>query len=195
MSLSSQFEQALIYAANAHATQVRKGTATPYMAHLLGVCSIALEYGANETEAIAALLHDAVEDQGGLERLEDIRSRFGNDVAEIVMGCTDSFQTPKPPWEERKRAYLAHLPSASGSILLISASDKLYNAQATLRDLYRVGNEIWKRFNVPREKTLWYYRALANIYLQVGPARLNDELGRVVAEMERVAASSSAISS
>ncbi len=195
MSLSSQFEQALIYAANAHATQVRKGTATPYMAHLLGVCSIALEYGANETEAIAALLHDAVEDQGGLERLEDIRSRFGNDVAEIVIGCTDSFQTPKPPWEERKRAYLAHLPSASGSILLISASDKLYNAQATLRDLYRVGNEIWKRFNVPREKTLWYYRALANIYLQVGPARLNDELGRVVAEMERVAASSSAISS
>jgi GTP pyrophosphokinase len=195
MSLSSQFEQALIYAANAHATQVRKGTATPYMAHLLGVCSIALEYGANETEAIAALLHDAVEDQGGLERLEDIRSRFGNDVAEIVIGCTDSFQTPKPPWEERKRAYLAHLPNASGSILLISASDKLYNAQATLRDLYRVGNEIWKRFNVPREKTLWYYRALANIYLQVGPARLNDELGRVVAEMERVAASSSAISS
>jgi GTP pyrophosphokinase len=195
MSLSSQFEQALIYAANAHATQVRKGTATPYMAHLLGVCSIALEYGANETEAIAALLHDAVEDQGGLGRLEDIRSRFGNDVAEIVMGCTDSFQTPKPPWEERKRAYLAHLPSASGSILLISASDKLYNAQATLRDLYRVGNEIWKRFNVPREKTLWYYRALVNIYLQVGPARLNDELGRVVAEMERVAASSSAISS
>ncbi len=195
MSLSSQFEQALIYAANAHAMQVRKGTATPYMAHLLGVCSIALEYGANETEAIAALLHDAVEDQGGLERLEDIRSRFGNDVAEIVIGCTDSFQTPKPPWEERKRAYLAHLPSASGSILLISASDKLYNAQATLRDLYRVGNEIWKRFNVPREKTLWYYRALVNIYLQVGPARLNDELGRVVAEMERVAASSSAISS
>ena len=195
MSLSSQFEQALIYAANAHATQVRKGTSTPYMAHLLGVCSIALEYGANETEAIAALLHDAVEDQGGLGRLDDIRARFGSDVAEIVMGCTDSFQTPKPPWEERKQAYLAHLPNASRSILLVSASDKLYNAQATLRDLYRVGNEIWKRFNVPREKTLWYYRALVNIYLQVGPAGLNDELGRAVAEMERVAASSSAISS
>ena len=195
MSLSSQFEQALIYAANVHATQVRKGTSTPYMAHLLGVCSIALEYGANETEAIAALLHDAVEDQGGLGRLDDIRARFGGDVAEIVMGCTDSFQTPKLPWEERKRAYLAHLPNASKPILLVSASDKLYNAQATLRDLYRVGNEIWKRFNVPREKTLWYYRALVNIYLQVGPARLNDELGRVVAEMERVAASPSAISS
>ena len=195
MSLSSQFDQALIYAANVHATQVRKGTSTPYMAHLLGVCSIALEYGANETEAIAALLHDAVEDQGGLGRLDDIRARFGGDVAEIVMGCTDSFQTPKLPWEERKRAYLAHLPNASRPILLVSASDKLYNAQATLRDLYRVGNEIWKRFNVPREKTLWYYRALVNIYLQVGPARLNDELGRVVAEMERVAASPSAISS
>ena len=194
MSLSSQFEQALIYAANVHATQVRKGTSIPYMAHLLGVCSIALEYGANETEAIAALLHDAVEDQGGLGRLDDIRARFGSDVAEIVMGCTDSFQTPKLPWEERKRAYLAHLPNASRPILLVSASDKLYNAQATLRDLYRVGNEIWKRFNVPREKTLWYYRALVNIYLQVGPARLNDELGRVVAEMERVAASPSAIS-
>ena len=195
MSMSSQFEQALMYAANVHATQVRKGTSTPYMAHLLGVCSIALEYGANETEAIAALLHDAVEDQGGFGRLDDIRARFGGDVAEIVMGCTDSFQTPKLPWEERKRAYLAHLPNASKPILLVSASDKLYNAQATLRDLYRVGNEIWKRFNVPREKTLWYYHALVNIYLQVGPARLNDELGRVVAEMERVAASPSAISS
>lgn len=188
MSLSSQFDRALIYAANTHATQVRKGTSTPYIAHLLGVCSIALEYGANETEAVAALLHDAVEDQGGLGRLDDIRARFGNEVAEIVLGCTDSFQMPKPPWEERKRAYLAHLPEASGSILLISASDKLYNAQATLRDLYRVGNEVWKRFNVPREKILWYYRALADIYKQVGPARLNDELGRVVTEMEHVAA-------
>jgi GTP pyrophosphokinase len=187
MSLSAQFDEALMYAAHVHATQVRKGTNTPYIAHLLGVCSIALEYGANQTEAIAALLHDAVEDQGGLQRLDDIRARFGSDVAEIVLGCSDSFQTPKPPWEERKRAYLAHLPAASPSVLLVSASDKLYNAQATLRDLYRVGNDVWKRFNVPREKTLWYYQELVNVFRRVGPARLSDELARVVTEMERVA--------
>jgi GTP pyrophosphokinase len=186
--LSTRFNQALVYTADVHATQVRKGTSTPYMAHLLGVCSIALEYGADETEAISALLHDAVEDQGGLSRLEDIRTRFGEAVADIVAGCTDSFQTPKPPWEERKRAYLAHLPSASKSVLLVSASDKLYNAQATLRDLHRVGEAVWQRFNVPRDKTLWYYRALANAYLQVGPARLNDELNRTVIEIERLSA-------
>jgi GTP pyrophosphokinase len=187
MSLSSRFDQALVYAADAHATQVRKGSSTPYMAHLLGTCSIALEYGADENEAIAALLHDAVEDQGGRGRLDDIRARFGADVAEIVAGCTDSFQIPKLPWEERKQAYLAHLPNASKSVLLVSASDKLYNAQATLRDLHRVGNDVWKRFNVPREKTLWYYHALVTVFQHTGPATLCDELDRTVSEIERIA--------
>ena len=188
MRLSPRFDQALIYATHAHATQVRKGTETPYVAHLLGVCSIALEYGASEDEAIAALLHDAVEDQGGQQRLADIRARFGDEVAEIVVACTDSFTTPKPPWEERKRAYLEHLPSETPSARLVSASDKLYNAQAILRDVYRVGDELWTRFNVPREKTLWYYRALANVFLKAGPHNLADELDRAVAELERLAA-------
>ena len=189
MSLTSWFEQALHYAVEVHARQVRKGTSTPYIAHLLGVCSIALEYGANETEAIAALLHDAVEDQGGQARLDDIRLRFGDAVAEIVAACTDAFTTPKPPWEERKRAYLAHLPGASPSVRLVSASDKLYNAQAILRDVYRAGDEVWGRFNVPREKTLWYYRALADVFLQAGPHDLSGELDRAVTKLERVALS------
>ena len=188
MILSAQFDEALLYAAHVHATQVRKGTSTPYVAHLLGVCGIALEYGANETEAIAALLHDAPEDQGGLARLADIRAHFGDVVAEIVAGCSDTFEQPKPPWVERKRAYLAHLPTASPSIRLVSAADKLYNAQAVLRDLYRVGDAVWKRFNVPREKTLWNYRALTDVFLRHGPPGLSDELQRVVTELERVSA-------
>ncbi len=186
MSLSVQFDQALVYAVHVHAAQLRKGTETPYIAHLLGVCAIALEYGASEAEAIAALLHDAVEDQGGVGRLADIRARFGDAVAAIVAGCSDALGSPKPPWEERKVAYLAHLPEASPSVRLVSAADKLYNAQAILRDFRRVGDEVWKRFSMPREKTLWYYRALVDVFLKYGPPGLNDELDRVVTELEHL---------
>src|SRR5256712_1281355 len=109
MKLSRQFEEALVYATRAHCNQSRKKTGIPYIAHILGVTAIALEYGANETEAIGALLHDTVEDCGGAERLRDIERKFGKAVAEIVDGCTDTDQIPKPPWRERKEAYLDHL--------------------------------------------------------------------------------------
>ena len=130
MNLSSKFDQALQYAAAIHREQIRKGTEIPYLAHLLGVASIALEHGASEDEAIGALLHDAAEDAGGLARIEDIRRNFGDAVAAIVEGCTDSVVVPKPPWRKRKEDYIAHLPSASPSVRLVSASDKLHNARA-----------------------------------------------------------------
>src|SRR6201981_2912978 len=115
MKPSEKFEEALIYATRAHGSQTRKKTGIPYVAHILGVTAIALEYGASETESIGALLHDTVEDCGGAERLRDIREKFGNEVAHIVDGCTDTDQTPKPPWLERKKAYLAHLKDSDSA--------------------------------------------------------------------------------
>ena len=147
MNLSPRFDQALHYAALVHAGQSRKGTDIPYLAHLLGVASIALEHGANEDEAIGALLHDAGEDAGGDGRIEDIRHRFGDAVADIVQGCTDAVTLPKPPWRKRKEDYIAHVPKASASVRLVSASDKLHNARAILRDYRRLGEALWPRFN------------------------------------------------
>src|SRR5688572_8301077 len=146
MHLSQRFEQALIYAVLIHAGQVRKGTEIPYVSHLLGVASIALEYGANEDEAIGALLHDAGEDAGGRGRIEDIRQRFGDTVANVVEGCTDTDVVPKPVWRKRKEDYIAHIGSASDSVRLVSASDKLHNARAILRDYRSHGEKLWERF-------------------------------------------------
>jgi (p)ppGpp synthase/HD superfamily hydrolase len=188
MKLSKKFEEALVYATQAHCNQTRKKTGVPYIAHILGVTAIALEYGANETEAIGALLHDTVEDCGGAERLRDIREKFGDDVAKIVDGCTDTDQVPKPPWLERKRAYLEHLKDSNSSIRLVSASDKLHNTRAILAELRRHGAEVFQRFAGKKEGTLWYYRALVTAFRQHGDhADLIDELDRVVTEIERFA--------
>ena len=160
MMFSERFTNALTFAAQLHATQTRKGGEVPYIAHLLGVASIALEYGANEDEAIAALLHDAIEDQGGAATREEIRRRFGDTVTEIVDGCTDSDTTPKPPWRQRKQAYIAHIPKASASVLLVSAADKLYNSWSILKDYRLIGDAVWERFQGGKDGTLWYYRSL-----------------------------------
>jgi (p)ppGpp synthase/HD superfamily hydrolase len=187
MKLSEKFEEALIYATRAHENQTRKKTGIPYIAHILGVTAIALEYGANETEAIGALLHDTVEDCGGAERLRDIRKNFGDDVARIVDGCTDTDQTPKPPWLERKRAYLEHLKHSDSSIRLVSASDKLHNTRAILAALRRDGLDVFERFAGKKDGTLWYYRALVTAFRQHGDhADLIDELDRVVSEIEKL---------
>src|SRR6266566_9734131 len=145
MKLSEKFEEALIYATRAHANQTRKKTGIPFVAHILGVTAIALEYSANETEAIGALLHDTVEDCGGAKRLRDIERKFGKKVARIVSGCTDTDQVPKPPWRERKEAYIAHLQQASASTRLVSAADKLHNARAILHNLRHEGDKLWSR--------------------------------------------------
>jgi (p)ppGpp synthase/HD superfamily hydrolase len=186
MNLSEQFEEALIYATRAHRNQTRKKTGIPYVAHILGVSAIALEYGANETEAIGALLHDTVEDCGGAERLRDIRQKFGEDVASIVDGCTDSDKTPKPPWRDRKRAYIEHLKDSHSSTRLVSASDKLHNTRAILAELRRNGLEVFERFAGKKDGTIWYYRALVTAFRQHGDrADLIDELDRVVSEIEK----------
>lgn len=188
MSLSPRFEQALVYACVVHAGQTRKGTAIPYVSHLLAVAALALEYGATETEAIAALLHDAAEDGGGRSRLEDIRARFGEEVAVIVNGCTDTFETPKPAWRERKERYIARLPQESLSVALVSCCDKLHNARSILADLRTHGDALWKRFNGGQQGTQWYYRTLFEAYRQTSLSpHLVDELGRTLDEMEAIA--------
>ena len=184
IQLSTRFADAVAYACAAHAKQIRKGTAIPYVAHLLGVASIALEFGANEDEAIGAILHDVVEYCGGKPRRDDVRSRFGATVATIVDGCTDSDVNPKPPWRQRKENYIQHLAQASASTRLVSASDKLYNARSILDDYRNIGDTAWSRFTGDKSGTLWYYRALANAYKAAGSNALIQELDRVVSELE-----------
>lgn len=184
--LSSRFTEALIYATELHANQIRKGSGVPYIAHLLGVASIALEYGANEDEAIAALLHDAIEDQGGDATRQDIRRRFGDAVTAIVDGCTDSDVTPKPPWRSRKEAYIAHIPTATRSVRLVSAADKLYNARSIVNDYRQIGDLIWERFKGGKEGSLWYYRSLVEAFRKPESTPVVEELDRVVLELEKL---------
>jgi len=185
--LGKRFERALAYAARLHAAQFRKGTKRPYVAHLLGVTSIVLTHGGDKDEAIAALLHDAVEDQGGKPRLREIKRKFGPRVARIVAGCTDADAIPKPPWLQRKKAYLRHLRSADSSTRLVSAADKLYNAREVLNDYRAQGDRVWKRFTGGKAGTLWYYREVMRILRRKCPRALVSELQRVVRELERLA--------
>lgn len=188
MEIPEKFEEALVYATQAHGNQMRKKTGIPFVAHILGVTAIALEYGASETEAISALLHDTVEDCGGADRLRDIREKFGDDVAEIVDGCTDTYETPKPPWLERKRAYIEHLKDSDSSTRLVSASDKLHNTRAILAELRRHGTDVFDRFGGKKDGTLWYYRTLVTAFREHGNhTDLIDELDRVVTEIEELA--------
>jgi GTP pyrophosphokinase len=191
MILSSRFKDALDFAVELHDGQTRKGTHIPYISHLLAVTGLVIEYGADEDEAIAALLHDAIEDQGGTKTREEIHRRFGERVVEIVDGCTDTDVTPKPPWRRRKEAYLAHLRNAPASVLLVSAADKLHNARAILADYRRLGESLWDRFSGGKTGTLWYYGSLAAALQEAAaaPRPLVEELSRVVSEIERLASS------
>jgi len=185
--LTERFENALVYTTRIHAGQKRKRSNVPYIAHLLDVAGIVLEDGGDEDEAIAALLHDAVEDQGGLETLEIIRQRFGSRVAEIVNALTDAYSIPKPPWRERKEEYVASLLEADPSVIRVSLADKVYNARATLRDIRREGEPGWERFNGGKDGTLWYYQQLIQAFSEHGKSDLLDELMRIVDELERLA--------
>lgn len=184
---SGKFTQALVYAARLHGRQLRKRTERPYIGHLLSVTSLVIEYGGDEEMAIAALLHDAVEDQGGLPRLREIRKKFGKRVAHIVDGCTDSYEEPKPPWMERKRAYLARLRGESAEVRLVSAADKLSNARETLYEVRVHGDSVYERFAGKKEGTLWYYRELVKEFRAAGSNPLVEEFDRVVTELESVA--------
>jgi (p)ppGpp synthase/HD superfamily hydrolase len=193
IQLTGRFGQALEYAFELHQRQRRKGSQTPYIAHPLGVCALVLEDGGDEDEAIAALLHDAAEDQGGLKTLEEIRRRFGEHVAAIVDGCTDTYETPKPAWRLRKETYLEHLRTASSAVLRVSLADKLHNARAILTDLYCQGEDLWGRFNGGKAGSLWYYRSLAQIFKELkrsqpGKMPMAALLDDTVCEIERLSA-------
>jgi len=184
--LGPRLQRAFRYAAEKHDGQTRKQTAVPYLSHLMAVASLVLEAGGDEDMAIAALLHDVVEDCGGMPRLREIRKQFGSRVAKIVEGCTDSFGEPKAEWVERKRDYLREVKHADVETRLVSASDKLHNVRTILADYRKDGEAIWARFSGKREGTLWYYRALSDEYRRRNPNRITRELGIAVAELERV---------
>ena len=187
VKLGVRFLQAFDFAFEKHAGQTRKASTIPYIAHLMGVASLVLEFGGDEDMAIAALLHDVVEDCGGASMLQVVERQFGSRVAKIVEGCTDSDTYPKPPWRARKEAYIRHLKSADAETRLVSAADKLHNLRAIVSDYREVGESVWARFSGGREGTLWYYRALLQVFLQHKPNRLIRELELTVGELESVA--------
>lgn len=195
--LTERFADACAFALDLHASQKRKGTSIPYSSHLLAVASLVLEHGGDEDQAIAALLHDTLEDQGhhfpggpAVLRAELAR-RFGAPVLAIVEACTDTQQMPKPPWRARKEAYLAHLPQAPLPVLRVSAADKLHNARSILSDYRLVGETLWERFSADREQLLWYYRGLLAAFRQAGaPVGLVSELGFTLGLLEDLIAAS-----
>ncbi|MGB2602533.1 MAG: HD domain-containing protein [Candidatus Sulfotelmatobacter sp.] len=184
IKLGPRFRRAFLFAADKHAGQARKASTIPYIAHLMGVASLVLEFGGDEDMAIAALLHDVVEDCGGTRIQAEVRRRFGNRVAKIVAGCTDSDTTPKPAWRERKENYIQHLKDADAETRLVSAADKLNNVRSILTDHRDVGEAIWARFHGGRDGTLWYYRALLEEFLGRKPHRLIREFELAVKELE-----------
>jgi (p)ppGpp synthase/HD superfamily hydrolase len=186
MPLSARFDDALVYAARLHRDQIRKGSGIPYVSHLLAVCALVIEHGGSEDQAIAALLHDAAEDQGGGARLNDIRARYGAAVADIVADCTDAWTEPKPPWRPRKEAYLAALPSKPSTSLLVSLADKTHNAGAILTDYRVVGDALWDRFTGGRDGTIWYYRSLSEVFDQAMPGALAQHLSQAVVQFARI---------
>ena len=179
LTTTDRFAAAMTYAYQVHSGQKRKGTGIPYIAHILGVTALAIEYGADEDESIAALLHDAAEDGGGEATLAEIRARFGDAVGDIVLGCSDSLvEDPedKLPWLERKENYLAHLENASQSVCLVSAADKLHNVRSIIRDYHEHGEEIWNRFQGRRDGTLWYYETVADTLIRRYRSQLTRDL-------------------
>ena len=180
--LTSRYDDALLYAHALHRAQKRKDTPIPYISHLMSVSALVLEHGGDEDQAIAALLHDAAEDQGGVETLAEIRRRFGEGVAAIVADCTDAWEEPKPPWRARKEAYLLALAQKPPRSLLVSLADKTHNAEAILYDWREIGDALWPRFARGRDGVAWYYRTLAEVFLDRMPGRLTDRLRRAVAE-------------
>lgn len=191
VKLGPRFLLALEFAAEKHKGQTRKASTIPYIAHLMGVASLVLEAGGDEDLAIAALLHDVVEDCGGAPMLKEVRRRFGSRVAKVVDGCTDAESYPKPPWRERKEKYIRHLKQADADTRLVSAADKLNNVRSILSDYRAIGESVWSRFNGEREGTLWYYRTLRDQFLRHRPNRITRDLELAVNELESVSSKGS----
>jgi GTP pyrophosphokinase len=191
--LTERFQQAFSVASEVHATQLRKGTRIPYLAHLMSVSALVLEHGGGEDAATGGLLHDAVEDsRDGTEMEARIRREFGDRVADIVMGCSDAVAVAgqaKPPWRDRKAEYLQRLAGEEDAdVLLVSACDKLHNLRSILADLRAIGPALWDRFSEKDPAAqLWYYQSLAACYHGRVPAALSEELDRVVADVKAMA--------
>jgi hypothetical protein len=187
--LTGQFSKALVYAEAKHHRQTRKGGDIPYIGHLLSVAGLVIEGGGDETQAIAALLHDTVEDAGGQPTLDEIRANFGDDVADIVRECSDTDKIPKPPWRQRKEDYIAHLDEASDETIVVSLADKLDNARAILRDFRIEGSALWQRFSVhdPADH-IWYYGELLDVYKRRSTTWLVEELQRTLNELKHLVA-------
>jgi len=184
---SERFAKAFVYAARLHARQTRKGTNKPYIGHLMSVASIVIAYGGDEEMAIGGLLHDVVEDAGGKKRLREIRKKFGKRVARIVDGCTDTDEDPKPPWNQRKKDYIARVVREMEDTRVVSAADKLSNARDILEDVRADGVVAFERFTGKKDGTLWYYRTLVDVFREAGTNPLVEELDRVVRELEVLA--------
>lgn len=182
--LTHKFEAALVYATQLHSQQIRKGSGVPYISHLLSVAALVLEDGGSEDEAIAALLHDAIEDQGGDKIRQAIREKFGEKVVNIVNGCTDAEVIPKPPWKQRKQQYIERMRHASPQVRRVSMADKLHNARSILTDYYRQGNLVWSRFKSGKEGMLWYFDSLLEVDREAGGSFLGEELKRVVKDLK-----------
>jgi (p)ppGpp synthase/HD superfamily hydrolase len=185
--LGTRFDEAMVLAATLHRDQLRKASGVPYVAHLLAVASLVLEEGGSEDMAIAALLHDAAEDQGGEATLAGIEAAFGVDVARWVQQASDTFERPKPDWEQRKRHHLAAIPMADREARIIMLADKVHNARSILADHVRMGTEMWDRFSVPRERTVWYYETLLEVFERELAPTLYDELSECVKQMRELA--------
>ena len=186
--LGGRLDRAFAMAARLHRGQIRKKTRIPYLAHLMAVSALVLEHGGDEDEAIAALLHDGPEDCDGQATLDDIREQFGDRVADIVLGCTDTLETdPKPAWRPRKESYIAHLAHASHETHRVSLADKVHNTRSVVEEYRRIGPEIWSRFAGGRDGSLWYYRSLLEAFESVsanGCGYLIGRLARNVVELE-----------
>jgi (p)ppGpp synthase/HD superfamily hydrolase len=182
-NLSSRFTEALIFATELHATQKRKSSGVPYVAHLLGTASLVLEYGGSEDEAIAALLHDGIEDQGGAETREKIYAKFGEKITKIVDECSEIYQKPKPSWLIRKEEYLKKIPTISDSARLVMVADKIYNLRSIIKDYRLKGDQVWSDFHGGRDGTLWYYQTLVDNFSQGKITPIIEELIRVKEEL------------
>ena len=187
VKLGPRFLRAFSFAAEKHSGQTRKASTIPYIAHLLGVASLVLDAGGDEDLAIAALLHDVVEDCGGAPMLKEVGRLFGSRVAKVVDGCTDTDVSPKPPWLERKKKYITRLRKEDAGTRLVSAADKLNNVRSILSDYRAIGESVWSRFSGGRDGTLWYYRTLRDEFLRDKPNRITRDLELAVNELDAMA--------
>jgi (p)ppGpp synthase/HD superfamily hydrolase len=185
--MTPRFAEAFLFAERLHCAQVRKKTLVPTISHLMAVAALVLENGGGEDEAMAALLHDTAEDCGGRPVLDEIRRRFGDSVASIVEGCSDTLESPKPRWKPRKESYLEHLQTAPEANLLVSLADKVHNVRSLAFEYRRVGDDLWQRFSASQEQTMWYYQSLLAIFRRQCPETqrlLVNELARALRDLK-----------